>query len=339
MWYQTSQPVYSVSSPLKSDVADSDAHGHSPRRRSGSRESKHSSAAPAMPPLYPYRCIAPPSTLSREPCLMDPYCSSLPMPDPFVDSDRFQLYKKWAPRTGSEDQPMPDYSHSITPASSRNISDEMAQATQRLNQCKESTGTFTPANARVSSAANTPPIQLRPSAAADARASSYSHIRSVSVTTRDPPPPEVRASSESSLKLRCLEDQAESNERLDTKIQKKPAGDVKSRKEGKLGEIEMPPKKQKRSSIASTKSFEKENIKGSEDRPIAISSDSKRKRANSSTAAKSLILQEAGGKRSSPSRKVSKTEREESSSRCMLDDLTEQGVTVRPPLGPLDNVQ
>jgi len=240
---------------------------------------------------------------------------------------------------------MPDYSNSLTPASSRNHSnhqDPLSAATmdntldpEELDNSPNrpaSRGTIPPANTRVNSAANTP--RSRPSAAAEARASSYSHsqARSVPVTTRDPPPPEVREPSDVSMKLRLSEGQAEANEQNEMKT-KKPARDVKGRKEGKAFELGLGPQIHRMLSAEVLESQKKENMHGSAEKPIVLS-DSKRKRSTIALSEANRALNEINPN-SSPCRKVSKVE---TSGDHDLDDLTPDGVVMRAPLADVGSI-
>ena len=238
MWYQLPQGFCAVPSPHKAGT-DPDAHAHSPRRRDGSEGS--SRAASVM--------LTQPPAMTR-PGAQDPHWVPLAeLADPFVEDSR-PVYKqspKRALSTSTGDQSMPDY-NSLAPASSRhhsshsegpnalseNTESQFDELMAAYSPQREMTGTHAPANTRSSSAANTPPKPLRPSAAAEARAASYSHlnVRSVSVSTRDPqqPPPQLRESSDVSMKS------AFSTQVSEHPVRAKPAAEIKSRKEGRSGE-------------------------------------------------------------------------------------------------------
>lgn len=252
---------------------------------------------------------------------------------------------------------MPDYSNSLTPASSRNHSNHSTHQDPQLSigqimndpsmgeeldnspNRPPSSGTIPPANTRVSSAANTPPTatRLKPSAAAEARSSSYSHLqaRSVSVTTRDPPPPPVRESSNAntqSLFPSGPGSQAEGGEKGGTVIRRKPAKEVRGKKEGKANELGLVPVYRKIVPGQLLEPQNKENIPGSADKPILLG-DSKRKRStnpplDAARAADTVTPTQ------SPVRKLSKWG---NAGDLDLDDMTPEDVMPRPPLANMGN--
>ena len=195
--------------------------------------------------------------------------------DPFVEDNQLQHRQRPASHSSASvgDQSMPDYK-SFVSASSRNHSshddgsnalpdtaesqfDELMAA---YSPQKETSGTHAPAITRDSSAANTPPKALRPSAAAEARAASYSHVnaRSVSVTTRDPqqPPPRVRDSSNMSMKS------AVSAQLSEHPVKARPASEIKSRKEGRSGDDAGVPIKSQQQKKSSSMQLLKSEDKG-----------------------------------------------------------------------------
>lgn len=334
MWYQYPQRSCAVPSPRKSGT-DPDAHAHSPRRGDGSHDM--SKTNPAMLP-------PPPAMRNFE--AQDSQWSPLPpLADPFTEDTRFQ-HDNWAPtRTSSStgDQSMPDYSYSGTPASSRHHSnhaevpsllpdstesqfDELIAA---FSPHRELTGIYAPTNTRVSSAANSPSKYLKPSAAAEARAASYSHVntRSVSVTTRDPqqPPPQIRDSSDVSMKS-CF-----STRKSEQPVKAKPAAEIKSRKEGRSSEDGVPLKlPQRKSSVRPIKTEEKAEEKS------MVGNDGKRKRSSVPVGRRMPIENLLS---SSPTRKVSRIEgKGERKGNGGVMDLAE-GAAMRNPLGDLGNVQ
>ncbi len=238
---------------------------------------------------------------------------------------------------------MSDYSHSTTPASSRHhsnhngIFDSMPENPESqfdelmaaFSPHKEMTGTYAPANTRVSSTTNSPSKHLRPSAAADARAASYSHVntRSVSVTTRDPqqPPPQTRDCSDVGMKS-CF-----SNQKNEQPVKAKPATKIKSRKENRPSEDSVHSKPQQRkSSVRPIKTEE-----SVEEKPMLIN-DSKRKRSSVPVGQRVLVENLLS---SSPTRKVSKIEgKGERRGNGGISNLPE-GQGMRNPLGDLDNMQ
>ena len=112
-----------------------------------------------------------------------------------------------------------------------------------------SSGIYAPANTRVSSATNTPPAVTRPSAAAEARALSYTgKSRTVSSKSRDPSVSiHTRQSSETLAKpistpQMDIAQRPCKEEGPDTKghevIKERPAGKIKSRKEGRSSDAD-----------------------------------------------------------------------------------------------------
>lgn len=116
------------------------------------------------------------------------------------------------------------------------------------------------------------------------------------------------------------------------KIKKKPAKDVKGRKEGKVGEFSFGHLGQKKLSPNLAEHHNKENVAGSEDKSIGLA-DGKRKRSTTSLSTISRMLSE-GHADSSPSRKVSRTSNVKDHD---LDDLTSEGVVSRVPLADVGN--
>jgi len=154
-------------------------------------------------------------------------------------------------------------------------------------------GTHAPANTRVSSANNTPPAAPRPSAAAEARASSYSgKVRTVSITTRDPPPPIVPLNVDSAPKSRSSSRNSESHHadghddgtpKASSTIKKKPTGSVKSRKEGRSSDVglDVPlhSRAPRRLSGQSSYHNDKENVEA-RDTSSPFGSDNKRRKTS-----------------------------------------------------------
>lgn len=206
-------------------------------------------------------------------------------------------------------------------------------------------GITAPSNTRASSAASTPPPgNVNPFAAQD-RASSYNdHPRSVSVTTRDPPPPAIHMSmgavkaSSDSFGSDVYQDIRDIDLQPGTVIKKRPVGRPKGRKEGKTsdpGGLEIPVNKaQRRATTGSTNG--KENTQGSAEK----TSDGKRKRVTT-TAGPKVALEDrlVNHDASSPTRKVTKTgpKGDPTTEFIDMDDLTAEGVVVRAPLGTLEN--
>lgn len=198
-----------------------------------------------------------------------------------------------------------------------------------------SNGTVAPANTRVSSVTSTPLANnSKPPAVAEAGASTHSNIqvRSVSVTTRDPAKSTIREPSDTSMQSRFSDHVSEQGEETEGKIKKKPAKDVKGRKEGKAGELTLDHRLQKQRSRDLAERQDKENFKGSADKSAGVS-DTKRKRSTASLSTASRMLSE-GHTKSSPSRKVSRVSNIQDQD---LDDLTSEGVVTRAPLADVVN--
>ena len=207
---------------------------------------------------------------------------------------------------------------------------------------KQSTlsGISAPSNTRASSAANTPP---------ESGAILFEgHPRSVSVTTRDPPPSISRVPSDTiSSHLETRENEPRqfeayqnAKEKNETTIKKKPVGRPKGRKEGRSSEqgLDVPLNKtERRASTDSVNANAKEKADESDEKV----GDGKRKRVSSSLGSKVPLKDRAENAHLlSPTRKVSKTgQRDDISAKLgEIDALTEDGVVVRQPLGELDNI-
>ena len=358
MWYQPSQPLYSIASPTKLEASDPELHAHSPRRRDGSIGSLRGRITTTIPsPLSTYRSMPPPPIPgSEQEAKASQWTSSTLMPDPFVENGRRFMQTRYMARSSEEDQLMPDYSQSITPASSRNATNDFTilggpssvlpnndpQFDELINTLRSrnenSSGTSAPANTRASSAANTPPIQTRPSAAAEARAASYSQgrPRAVSMTSRDVPPPMSCENSDASMNFLFSEEKAGIKDQANPKVLSKPTSDVKSRKEGKASELEPPSQIRRKSSKNSISKGDKENTKATITTTVVLS-DGKRKRATT-IAGPNVAYKEGEVLDSSPTRKVSKKDTVGGPSEISTDELTEEGMQGRAPLVLLDNV-
>lgn len=204
---------------------------------------------------------------------------------------------------------MPDYSHSITPASSRNITgsnhgkgkatepaadEHYATLVKAMSARKDGTsGTFAPANTRNSSTVSVaPPAQTatKPSAAAEARAASYSGRRARIASAKDRTASTNRLSSDVSMKSRFSEAATETQDvaAAETKALANPAESVKGKKEGKAGEAAG---KQRETSATTA------------------TTDAKRKRtppAAVAGAAADAVTPKAANENRSPTRKVSR---------------------------------
>ena len=252
-----------------------------------------------------------------------------------------------SPTNTRRSHPMPDSSRPQSLASSRQVSwytgeDPAAMRVAHLNYVEEAadideqvsetlfndlmtrlshrdfsanSGISAPSNTRVNSAANTPPGKS--SMASELRAVSFAGMpRSVSVTTRDPPPPfNIRVPSKSSINpssdnSRSISRQSqihdETGEDIEDKAKKRPvgrpAGNVKSRKEGRTSEmgLEVPSSKsQRQASTPSTSALGKEN-------DGEKSGEGKRKRVTKVATSEVNSRDRLDTPDSSPTRKLSK---------------------------------
>ncbi len=211
-------------------------------------------------------------------------------------------------------------------------------------------GISAPSNTRASSAANTPPgPHAPPGTAAGSGAVLFGgHPRSVSVTTRDLPPPiapgpsdTIRSQSESwKNESRQCEAHENAKEKTETTIRKKPVGRPRGRKEGRSSEqgLDVPVNKTERKGSTGSVSA---NAKEKGDESDEKVGDGKRKRVSSTFGSKVPLKDRAENAHLlSPTRKVSKTGLQDDISAKLgeIDDLTEDGVVVRQPLGELDNI-
>lgn len=369
MWYQPSRPTYHPASPAKLDMAseDVDLHAHSPRHRTDSMagiEERLGYKMPMQTSVYgstPVPAQVQPTSISGiqpESCA-PAWNSIIPMPDPFVESGRRSGQGHFAERSTASDLSMPDYSHSITPASSRNATNGLATQTRSATTVQHRgslfddfipifssrndgvSGLVAPANSRVNSAANTPQVPSRPSAAAEARAASYGHERSraISITTKDPPP-KARETSDVSMHSQFSDQPAGMKDAAEGKHSHKPTSEVKGRKEGRASELDVlqdhVAKKASRSSIR-TSGGGKENATTMVATTIVLS-DGKRKRVGTGSGLRMTSKDEEALLGSSPTRKLSKMQAVQGilESPTTDSDHSDFG-TPRAPLELLDN--
>lgn len=270
-----------------------------------------------------------------------------PMPD---------ITRPASPANSRRSHLMPDCSHPQSLASSRQVSwytgedstalkishleyvEENAEIEEQVNEnhfndlmarmsprdFSANSGISAPSNTRVNSAANTPPG--KPSIAADLRAAVFAGMpRSVSVTTRDhPPPSNTRVQSNNSINSgsdfprpasRQSEIQDERSEETEDKGKKRPvgrpAGNVKSKKEGRMSEVGLEvanSNSQRRASAPSANTLGKENNGAAS---AEKSGEGKRKRVIKVSASKINTKSRLDNPDSSPTRKVSKLSSED----------------------------
>lgn len=351
MLYQMQNEIFGPPSPRKVQGHDSDAYGHSPRQRVAALESLRSKIVAG--PALSYQDYLAATVRPCAPRLGDPSRSPGPLSyDIFTDDARYHAFSRFAARSSSGDASMPDDSRSLTPASSRNHSDhqnitqreKVAHAANHSDvMCEQldispnrpvSAGTIAPANTRVSSENSTPTIRKKPSVAARTTPYSHTQARAVTLTTRDPQQPTsaIRESSDVSMQTAQSKIQKGAIEQDQAMVRKKPARDVKGRKEGKADELEIAEQVQKKRSAETIRSGGQENIERGE---LSLLTDSKRKRSAKVLFPADRALNETDPN-CSPSRKVSKVETPKIQER---DDITTEGVVVRTPVAQMVHIR
>ena len=278
--------------------------------------------------------------------------------------------------SSSHDQSMLDYPHHTTSSSSRNASNFEPSAvshvglshpgnTFRSRQEQDAASYFdgiiapssprnistsgisAPSNTRVSSAANTPPKTVNQASGLgdmDKTTSVKTNARSVSVTTRDPPPPFIYVSSSDaaapSMKPSAPSQHKESEDAgiLRGAIKKKPAGRPKGRKEGRTNEFDgvksITTKIQRSATTGSMAVGGKENIM----RSPGNLSEGKRKRVSDLEAKIALLDGLSDQGISSPTKKWSKVEPQGIAADLdELEELTAEGVRARTPFKDIHN--
>ncbi|KAI9705999.1 MAG: hypothetical protein M1836_005405 [Candelina mexicana] len=375
MWQQGLLPLCNTSARKEPSI-DPEAHAHSPRRSQGpGTVARMVHTSPVHFSTQPYSHMQPPALPFSHPQANNPsWAPTSVNDDPYLDGADRSNRSGWAGRLSSDDQSMPDYSNSITSASSRDVTDGSVirskasslhddfvhnkfnsvnggtcdpKDTVNLSSPRKdgTSGTFTltdHAN-RASAPSPAPPI-LRPSAAAKARHESYSQMvaRKVSeAASADVQLWHDRETSDISMKSRFSEDVLERNAAGNAKVHKKPATNIKGKKEGKEGkegkdssEVEIVQYVHKVTVPESTKEGRKKGSKNAGESPDA-SNGSKRKRSQF-LRSKTFSTSENDPPSSSPSRKASRSEgrsgqtEHESAGVCPSSD--------REPLGDLLNV-
>ena len=325
MWYQLSQPFYSWASPSRLEAdADPTLHAHSPRcgpesigslgERAATGAQSNSSFHTLMPPPPPPGVDHGGTGPKWHPMAL--------MSDPFIGNDPCFTHSRYSTRQNEEDQLMPDYSRSMTPASSRNgasmtehsrppsvlpSNDRPVEGANTMigYQNDENSKWTSLANARINSTPTMLQVQTKPSAAAEARAASYANgcPRVVSMITKEPPP--TRETSDMSMKSHFSENQntASVKSNVPSRPSPRPAGEVKGKKEGVGNELEGPRQTRKTSSATLKSKENKESSKSS--KATGELGAAKRKRA-SITGAQKAAAQGIDLTGSSPTRKVSK---------------------------------
>lgn len=353
MWYQPPH-LYSVPSPRKMENLDPGVHGHSPCHLEKHYGTIGGAQASENPPLIPHGHLPSLELQSHEPQPKDPYWSlTPPLPDPFIDNEKQLISKKRIGRLSSEDQLMLDYSRSLTPASSRNLSSHTAgpntakgSPPPEESQFEELMAAFSPhedtmgraftsAHTRAGNKVSPPPIQLNSSTTPETRISSCSYVQngSTSVSTQDPLPILSRRSPDESPAPYSTEFVAISKGQSETKLNM--ATDIKGRMEGRFSHLESSSIVQNASSMRSNYGHEGNDDGNSEDRSISAS-DAKRKRGNKILSTQSAIRNETYAS-PSPSRKFSKIESKSGYDSDNGDDIP-PSPEARSPLAILENV-
>ena len=232
--------------------------------------------------------------------------------------------------------------------SDNNFEDIMARMSPR--EFSANSGISAPSNTRVNSAANTPPGRTSP--VGELRTiSNVGMPRSVSITSRDPPPSvnTHRPSNTSAiseldnprLASRQSQTHEETGEGIEDKVKKRPvgrpAGNVKSRKEGRTSDtgLEFPnSKSQRRASAPSASGLGKENSgAGSAEK----SGEGKRKRLTKVSGSKVNPKTTPNNPDSSPTRKVSKLSTEDTMQSSSMQSNDEFEYVISLPVFPVLN--
>lgn len=353
MWNPASQQPCMPSSPCKLGEPDPDAHAHSPRRRNVTGEVRSTAAVATMPPRLLSQAMMPPPAVRSAPTGDIRWATTPQMPYQ-VEARNHQASRRLVTHMSASDISMPDYSHSITPTTSRDPSlhdvhqiydgsvqqqpsqfDELIAA---LSPAKAS-GTQAPPTTRVSSAANSPPATLRPTEGPEVRVITYhTQPRAVSLTTRDAPPPSTRGPSETSMKSGVFELEAENKVEARPRIIATPSKEVRGRKEGKTSEVDLSLSTDPGKALTGSGSRRrKSSTKASEENQAFTASDGKRKRA-SVTSMCNVLSEMSDGPGSSPSRKLSKKGQPDRAS-SSADSPKSPETVARAPLGALHNIR
>ncbi|KAI9817243.1 MAG: hypothetical protein M1827_001356 [Pycnora praestabilis] len=356
MWqilsYQDSNNLAPSGSNLHSDL---DAHAHSPRRRASSGVRLRDATA-SLIPFYSqsHSSMPPPQLPNRLPGYANTRWSPAPgCIDPFLDSFGRGQLAGWERQPSSEyDQSMPDYSisdqsKSPTQASSRNITgdgytklvnvsasmleDQDDSQPDSSSLRKDSTNsTFTIAKQGFSDAS--PIRRLKPSAAAQIRAASYTEEGCRTASRTDITILRDREVSDISMKTSLSEEGQKRTEDTDPKkIHEVPATSIKGKKENKFNDVEV---LHVIRDVASSGSAGDHRCSGSATgRKIGTSSVSKRKRSQASSSQVTFREEDV---QSSPTWKVSKAPIRDGEEKKEIIDLSE--TSDREPLAPLPNV-
>ncbi|KAL8907803.1 MAG: hypothetical protein Q9207_001206 [Kuettlingeria erythrocarpa] len=340
------------SSPTKMGTPDPDAHAHSPRRRNASDEVSSIAVVATMPPRLLSQALMPPPAARSSQAGETKWATTARSPY-HVEARNPQAPRRLTTHMSASDISMPDYSHSITPTSSRDPSlhdvQQLFDGTfpQQQSQFEEyiaalspakASGTQAPPTTRVSSAANSPPsAALRQSEGPEFRVISYhTQPRAISLTTRDAPPPSARGPSEMSMNPRLFELEAGEVEAR-PRIIATPSKEVKGRKEGKSNEVDPLLSTDPRKTLTGSGSRRPKSSRNASENHAVPESDGKRKRV-SMPPVSAVLSEMSDGPASSPSRKVSKKRLPDRVS-SSADSPQSPETVVRAPLGSLHNIR
>ena len=204
-------------------------------------------------------------------------------------------------------------------------------------------GINAPANTRANSAANTPPAATRPSAAKEARESSYTgKTRVASITTREGPSPAIRSASEGNVRTRTSSHTPTSGKDVNVSkpqaIMKTPSSDVKGKKEGRVTNIELdvPPKHQLSLTRTASGSHEKENSRTGRETGLHAG-DQKRRRVSNHTERDTSLNIHANNENRAVDRASDSNDKSSSPAKHYndIDDVTVEGIISRSALGDL----
>ncbi|KAL1963225.1 hypothetical protein VTN77DRAFT_8550 [Rasamsonia byssochlamydoides] len=324
-----------------------DAHAHSPTRHETRKDGNGSSQTlgQPIPSTWPYRIFPTPlphwSSGTRDPRFapQDP-----PLPDPFTEPFVGGHGPSRRARSTLEDVPMPDYvgssstssraisnmtgisfEHSKQPSITAPADDEQYnELIEAMSPTKPlATGTFAPTN----TPSSVPTTVTRPSAAAKARTASYSQSGCRQTVLKEVPQPGTRDVSGSSAKSGpAMESIVETI--TTRRVHVSPSGNIKGKKETK--------------GLCSNKENEPDGTSGNSSRemskvvnnqprvvvrtsPRAVhaSSEIKRKRPSSKSLDESCQTNNDDTITLSPSKKMSRVERRESTQQESIDDIVD----------------
>ena len=346
-----------MSSPSKGATVDPDAHVHSPRRADAPRHDTTSQRPTTIAlPTSTRALVGPPALQVHNSELRTPYWAPATiLPDPFVDDGKHQTYRNCSAYRDSN-QSMLDYSRSITPQSSRDISsydytqdpigngDGSAPTTSQFDELMASrtpgkdagSVIFEPYHMRERSEADISSPTAEALVTVEARSSSYSNNQSrlLSPDNQYSASPSARKASNVSKSSQSSAKFSNPLDQLDIVTQKAPANEIKSRKEGKmLGSGHFGLVQQKRS-VETLVGSDGED--GENNVQLLGVGEGKRKRPSMTSAVE--ITENTKYQDSPPAGKLSKLG-DRGSLSSENDGNESAGVPVRAPLAMLENAR